>query len=138
MLSRLVYISVRGANCDDAEIEKILESSVRNNGKIDITGVLLYSDTKFVQCLEGDYDQITELYETIKKDERHRNVILISLGNIKERAFPSWQMGSKKISLEDVNFNTKMSDDEKDEFKSILSGDKQQSQNVIDIIKKFF
>ena len=60
------------------------------------------------------------------------------MGNIKERKFPSWQKGSKKISLDDVDFNTLMTDEEKQEFKSILSGKKQQSQKVIDAIKKFF
>jgi len=138
MLSQLVYISVRSAECSDAEIQKILESSIRNNGKIDITGVLLYSDKKFLQCLEGDYSQIITLYDKIKLDNRHKNVIMISMGNIKERYFPSWQMGSKKISLNDVDFNTQMSEEEKNEFKSILNGEKEQSVKIMDIIKKFF
>ncbi|PKP08705.1 MAG: bluf domain protein [Bacteroidetes bacterium HGW-Bacteroidetes-4] len=138
MLSQLVYISVRSAECTDQEIEKILESSIRNNGKIDITGVLLYSDQKFLQVLEGKYKQIIELYDKIKEDKRHKNVVMLSLGSIKERNFPSWQMGSKKISLNDVDFNTRMTDEDKLEFKSILSGKKEQSQKVIDVIKKFF
>jgi hypothetical protein len=138
MLSQLVYISVRNAECTDQEIEKILESSIRNNGKIDISGVLLYSDQKFLQVLEGEYKQIIELYDTIKEDKRHKNLVMLSLGSIKERNFPSWQMGSKKISLDDVDFNTRMTDEDKQEFKSILSGKKEQSQKVIDVIKKFF
>lgn len=138
MLSQLVYISVRSAECTDKEIEKILESSIRNNGKIDISGVLLYSDQKFLQVLEGEFKQIIELYDTIKEDKRHKNVVMLSLGSIKERNFPSWQMGSKKISLDDVDFNTRMTDEDKQEFKSILSGKKEQSQKVIDVIKKFF
>jgi len=138
MLSQLVYISVRSAECSDSEIQKILESSIKNNGKINITGVLLYSDTKFIQCLEGEYAEIISLYDKIKEDKRHKNVIMISLGGLKERLFPSWQMGSKKISLEDVEFNTQMTGEEKQEFKSILNGEQQQSQKVMDIIKKFF
>ena len=43
-----------------------MESSIRNNGKIDISGVLLYSDQKFLQVLEGEHKQIIELYDTIK------------------------------------------------------------------------
>lgn len=138
MLSQLVYISVRSADCTDAEIQKILESSIQNNGKINITGVLLYSDTKFIQCLEGEYDLIIQLYDKIKTDKRHKNVMMITLSSIKERAFPSWQMGSKRISVDDVEFNTKMTETEKQEFKSVLSGETQQSQKVTDIIKKFF
>ncbi len=138
MLSQLVYISVRSTECTDQEIEKILESSIHNNGKIDITGVLLYSDQKFLQVLEGEYKQIIELYDKIKEDKRHKNVVMLSLGGIKERNFPSWQMGSKKISLDDVDFNTSMTNEDKQEFKAILNGKKEQSQKVIDVIKKFF
>ncbi len=138
MLSQLVYVSVRNASCTDNEIQKILDSSIRNNGKIDITGVLLYSDKKFLQCLEGEYKEIISLYDKIKEDPRHQNVILLSLFSIKERSFPSWQMGSKNISINDVEFNTKMSFSEKKEFKAILSGEKQESLKVIDMIKKFF
>lgn len=138
MLSQLVYISVRGADCTDAEIHKILESSIRNNGKINITGVLLYSDTKFLQCLEGEYDLIISLYDKIKEDKRHKNVVMLGLGTIKERAFPSWQMGSKKISYTDVDYNTQMTLEDRNEFKAIMNGEKKQSQKVTDIIKKFF
>jgi hypothetical protein len=141
MLSQLVYISVRSSDCTDAEIQKILEASIRNNGKINITGVLLFSDTKFIQCLEGEYDLIISLYDKIKLDKRHKNVVMLGLGPIKERYFPSWQMGSKKVSLKDVDFNTQMSDAEKVEFKGLLTGDiiqNQQNQRFISTIRKFF
>jgi hypothetical protein len=79
MLSQIIYVSVRNANCSDEEIQKILESSNRNNGKLDITSVLLYSRNKFLQVLEGEKDLILELYNKIKLDERHKNVIMISV-----------------------------------------------------------
>jgi len=63
---------------------------------------------------------------------------MLSLGSIKDSNFPSWQMGSKKISLDEVDFNTSMASYDKQEFKSILSGKKEQSQKVVDVIKKFF
>jgi len=138
MLAQLIYVSVRSADCSDAEIEKILQSSIKNNGTIDITGVLLYSDKKFLQCLEGDYNQIVGLYDKIKEHKRHKNVVLISLGNVKERNFPSWQMGSKKIELKDVDFKTDMSEAEKTKFKSILNGVAENEGNAIKLIKKFF
>lgn len=137
MLSQLVYISVRASECSDAEIQKILDASIRKNGKIDITGVLLYSDKKFLQCLEGEYDQIMNLYNTIKLDKRHKNVVLITVGPIKERSFPSWQMGSKKIDM-NYEFSTNMSLSEKNDFNAILTGEKQTTNKAIDLIKKFF
>jgi len=41
------------AECDDSEIDKILDSAKRNNPGLDITGVLLYTEKKFIQYLEG-------------------------------------------------------------------------------------
>jgi hypothetical protein len=122
MLHQLIYASVRNSNCSDAEIKKILDSSNRNNGKKDITGVLLYSPTKFLQVLEGDKDLIVALYENIKKDDRHKNVIMISLKTISERHFPSWQMGSKELNSDNFSFITHMSDKERKDFESLFSG----------------
>jgi hypothetical protein len=61
MLSHLIYVSNRAQNCTQSEIEKILESCKKNNVQYDITGVLLYSDTKFVQYIEGQYKEIMGL-----------------------------------------------------------------------------
>jgi len=136
MLAQLIYVSVRTSKCTDTEIEKILEASNRKNGDKDITGVLLYSKTKFIQVLEGDKNDILALYDEIKKDERHRNVAMISLSPIKERFFPSWQMGEKKFDTESVEFVSKINADDRKEFKEILDGKKQT--NVFNIIKKLF
>lgn len=136
MLSQLIYVSVRKPSCTDAEIEKILEASNRKNGELDITGVLLYSKNKFIQVLEGDYDQIYELYTKIKEDERHTNVMMISTRPIEERFFPSWQMGSKKLNTDNYDFLTNMNEDEKAEFNSLLQGEK--NNNAIKIINRLF
>jgi Sensors of blue-light using FAD len=138
MLSHLVYVSVRNASCSAEEIEKILASCKKNNGSLDITGVLLHSATHFVQYLEGDYKQIISLYDKIKSDTRHKNVVLISGAPIKSRLFPSWQMGSKKVESEDIQYGTDMNQTEVSEFKAILGGKGQEGSKAIQLIKKFF
>jgi len=136
MLSQLIYVSVRTENCTDEEIQKILEASNRKNGDKDITGVLLYSQTKFLQVLEGEKDEILGLYDMIKKDDRHKNLIMISLAPIQKRYFPSWQMGSKKINTETYEFLTDMDAKSQAEFKALLNGKEQQ--NAILVINKLF
>lgn len=78
MLSHLIYVSQRKPLCTGAEIQKILESCTKNNGKEDITGVQLYSQTQFIQCLEGNYRDIIKLYSKIQTDERHKSPVLIA------------------------------------------------------------
>jgi hypothetical protein len=138
MLSHLVYVSVRKKECTDEEIDKILAACKRNNPKLSITGVLLYSKTHFLQYLEGEYKEIIGLYEKIKSDERHKNVVLITTSAIKERTFPSWEMASKQIDEENVEFQTDLSKEEANSFQEILAGKNQEGNRSLQLIKKFF
>jgi len=131
MLSHLVYVSVRKEECTDEEIDKILAACKRNNPKLDITGVLLYSKTHFLQYLEGDYKEISGLYEKIKPDTRHKNVVLITTGPIEERTFPSWEMGSKEIDEDKVEFQTDLSKEEAQAFQDIIAGKDQEGNRSI-------
>lgn len=138
MLSQLVYVSNRKSNCTNEEIEKILASCKKNNPPLNITGVLLFSDTKFIQLVEGDAKVIMALYDKIKKDNRHTSPMMISYNPIKEKSFPSWHMGSRDISKNDIQFKTDISKDDKVVFDSILLGKEENGQKVLNLLKKFF
>jgi hypothetical protein len=133
----LVYVSNRKANYTDQEINKILDSCNRNNGGYNVTGVLLYSNTKFVQYLEGEQKDIMALYDKIKDDNRYSNAFLISLGPINERMFPSWQMGSQVFNDKKIDFKTNMSSSEQAEFREILKGEKKEGSKALELIRKF-
>ncbi|MBL6445340.1 BLUF domain-containing protein [Fulvivirga sp. 29W222] len=138
MLSQLVYVSNRNRNCTEEEITKILTSCKRNNPPLQITGVLLYSDTKFIQMVEGESKVITSLYDKIKLDVRHSNVRMISYGPIKEKSFPSWHMGSRKIVGSLVDFKTEISKSDQEVFNKILNGQEENGVKVLGLLKKFF
>lgn len=138
MLSQLVYVSNRKSNCTEEEIEKILASCKKNNPALNITGVLLYSNTKFIQLVEGDAKVITTLYDKIKLDARHGNPMMLSYGPIKEKSFPSWHMGSKKMAGNDVDFKTDISSEDKVVFNNLLNGVEADDQRILNILKKFF
>jgi hypothetical protein len=138
MLSHLIYISSRTPQCTDEEIKKILASCQKNNSPLGITGVLLYSPTTFVQYIEGDYKKLSELYDKIKLDPRHKNTMMISSAPIKERSFPGWHMGAKTLDLQSVDFKTEISEGDRALMNEVLAGKKQDSQRSIEVIKKFF
>jgi Sensors of blue-light using FAD len=138
MLSQLVYVSNRKPNCTEQEIEKILTSCKNNNPPLNITGVLLYSDTKFIQLVEGEYKVINGLYDKIKTDPRHEQVRLITMGPIREKAFPSWHMGARKMADNEVDFKTDISIEDKEIFNSLLSGREENGVKVLSLLKKFF
>lgn len=137
MLSHLVYVSNRRPNCSEEEIGKILSACKKNNAGLDITGVLLYSDTHFVQYLEGEYKEIIGLYDRIKGDSRHKNPVLITSAPIQKRLFPSWQMGSKKLA-ESIDFRTDITVSDKNLFQDILAGKAQEGNRAFQLIEKVF
>ncbi len=38
--------------------------------------MLLFTKDTFIQCIEGEKDEVNALYDTIRKDERHSNITL--------------------------------------------------------------
>lgn len=138
MLSQLVYVSNRKSNCTEAEIEKILSACKKNNPPLEVTGVLLYSDTKFIQMVEGEAKVITGLYDKIKLDNRHSNAMMISYGPIKEKSFPSWHMGARKITGSQVDFKTDITKEDQAVFNSLLNGQEENGTKVLGLLKKFF
>jgi hypothetical protein len=138
MLSQLVYVSNRKPICTEQEIEKILASGKKNNPALNITGILLYSDTKFIQLVEGEYKVINALYDKIKTDPRHDQARLISMGPIQEKSFPSWHMGAKKLAGNEVDFKTDITAEDKEIFKGLLTGREENGAKVLGLLKKFF
>lgn len=136
-LYQLVYSSIRTPSCTEEQIQNILKSCERNNAGKNITGVLLHSENNFVQYLEGDKD-IIKLYDLIKDDTRHTRVVLLSYGPLKERVFPSWHMGYKNISRNEIELITKSTDQEQKEFNALLKNTAVAESAAIKLLTKFF
>lgn len=100
-LNSLIYKSrCKGfANWDI--LESILASSTRNNPANGITGVLVVTETHFLQILEGEFEPLNATFERIARDTRHDTTQLISFTEIKERKFADWAMHG--IGLFDLN-----------------------------------
>ena len=136
MLTNLIYTSKRNNNCNNQEIYKILEACNKNNSHKDITGVPLFSDSLFLQYLEGERKDIFELYDKIKLDNRHNDAVMVGCRPIKERIFPDWSMGKKDIGQEGFEFISGDNFFEKKRLDSILEN--QDNEQLVSSIKKFF
>jgi len=89
----LIYVNSASAPMNDDELFTLLEQSRENNLKLEVTGMLLYKDGSFMQMLEGGKETVLELFERIKQDKRHKNVISIISDDIRQRNFEYWSMG---------------------------------------------
>ena len=92
MLVRLLYAS-RAVAASPAAIQGILESARAHNHASGITGILVYGGGVFMQAIEGGRQAISDLYGTIQRDARHKDVILLHYEEIVERRFGAWTMG---------------------------------------------
>ena len=72
---------------------KILEVSRANNERDGITGVLLFCNNNFVQCLEGSREAVNRTYARIVRDKRHRHPLIVDYRILSSRLFSQWSMG---------------------------------------------
>jgi hypothetical protein len=92
MLVRLLYCS-RAVDTGAEAIESILAQSRQHNPVSGITGILCYGGGIFLQCIEGGRMQVSDLFGSIQKDPRHKDVALLHYEEIFERRFGGWSMG---------------------------------------------
>jgi hypothetical protein len=106
VLVRLVYASRASGEIDGPLLEAILGCSRVQNFAHGITGILCVypKGGVFLQALEGARSEVNELYANLLRDQRHRDVTLLSFEEIGERCFSAWQMGV--VDLEKINPST--------------------------------
>ena len=114
-LIHIVYVSTSTHDLSQLELDELLKSIRAKNKKNNITGLLLYNDGMFIQVIEGDVKRIIDLFELVKSDARHKNIVELLKEPIKKRSFPDWSMGFKRITNEDLKsihgFSNFMSED---------------------------
>ena len=86
----IVYVSTASETLDENEIKQILTSTEECNNKNNITGLLLFSEGNFFQVIEGDKQVIMELFENIKEDDRHHNILQIFGKDIHKEAYDGY------------------------------------------------
>lgn len=101
-LYSLVYVSYATHPMTDDELRDLLDVSRRNNARLNITGMLLYRDGFFIQALEGERQAVEDLYERIKQDERHNNVLRVYAHEVTARSFGAWSMGFNRVADADL------------------------------------
>lgn len=91
---QLCYASTFVNHNDDLieDIRSILTTARVFNKQHEITGVLYYAQGKFFQCLEGEPEQVENLFQQILKDKRHTNIYRFPDNCIEKSNFKDWSM----------------------------------------------
>jgi Sensors of blue-light using FAD len=96
-VTRLIYTS-RHENLENGSLEAILQASHRNNSRDHVTGVLVFENRNFLQLIEGSRDAVSTCFARIMGDKRHRDVQVISCGDVSGRLFQGWSMRMVSVS----------------------------------------
>lgn len=98
-LEQLVYVSRSVEPLASAiEVSDILEQSTRNNSANNVTGALGFTETHFIQILEGSHSSLDVLLLKLLIDDRHTDVDVLDREPIKKRSFGAWAMISPKVN----------------------------------------
>lgn len=110
----LIYTSYAIDPFDETRLIELLKVARENNRLLNITGMLLYVNGKFMQVLEGNRQTVKDLYTHITNDPRHKRVTTLLEGDSPTRMFDRWSMGFKKLS--DDDFKNLCGFEDADEF----------------------
>lgn len=101
-LYKIMYISSASPNMSVEDLDKLLDKCRFKNAHFDITGYLLYHNGRFIQLLEGKKISVEYVYNTVKIDSRHNNLIELCAEAIDSRMFPQWEMGFQHLSEQQI------------------------------------
>jgi hypothetical protein len=91
---QLVYRSVAAGTHSDRDLADILAQSRMNNGLEGVSGILLANGAGYLQVLEGASEGVAHVFDRIRHDGRHTDVVVLRDENVERRSFGGWGMAS--------------------------------------------
>lgn len=84
------YVSTASKDLQEQKIDDIMVQSGKHNNDRRLTGILFYNERNFFQLLEGEKEIVENLYEKIKQDHRHKDIIQILEKPVYKSAFDGY------------------------------------------------
>lgn len=103
MLYHLGYVSTETSPLTSSELKGLVDQASDRNAANEITGLLLHREDSFFQILEGERENVLQVFSSIQRDQRHQRVELLLQGPIAEREFGDWRM--EYIELDGVELD---------------------------------
>ena len=77
---QIVYTSTANHQFSAVDIERLVAGARTRNKAIGVTGMLLFHDGTFLQALEGEQRAVNEVFASIQRDARHRDIAVLRRG----------------------------------------------------------
>ncbi len=91
-LYSLVYTSTASRPLAKSDLEHILGNARKRNLEEHVTGLLLFTEGKFMQYLEGPKSGVLKIFEIIKKSSMHEQITEVSRQSVDTREYGDWSM----------------------------------------------
>jgi len=100
---RVVFVSRARQGLSFTDIQAILGNATVHNRRCDVTGMLSFTGSHFMEIMEGPDEAVTALLLAVDKDERHSGLRLVDQHAIEHRSFTGWQLlGVDRLDLADA------------------------------------
>lgn len=99
----LVYASVATQDFSPAQLTELLQKARVENQRLQLTGMLLYSEGNFFQVLEGEPGSVDGMYKKLRLDKRHHQLTLVMREPIAKRYFADWSMGFSSVTPQELS-----------------------------------
>jgi hypothetical protein len=91
-LYSLVYTSTASRPLAKGDLENILSSARKRNLEEGVTGLLLFTEGKFMQYLEGPQAGVLKIFDIIKTSGLHKDITEVSRQPLGRREYGDWSM----------------------------------------------
>lgn len=135
-LQYVSYMSSQASVLHEKDIENLLFQVREKNKRLAITGLLLLIQGKFIQYIEGPENEIDKVYQKIKTDPRHNDLLLLDKGELEERQFTDWSMAYKKVKDADIEKLVGYKDLKLDEL-FFVNKDERSAHPVLKVLYNF-
>lgn len=100
-LKTLLYVSksLIEPSAIEREIKDIVTQARVRNAERAVSGVLIFTEARFAQVIEGPETAIDALMEKITRDPRHEQVTVVREDALGERRYADWSMAYSGPSL---------------------------------------
>jgi len=124
MQQAISYVSTANRNLTNFDISQLFDFVKTTNNNLCITGILMYSGGNFFQVMEGEKEQIQNLFRKIQLDSRHHSIIKIFDREITNYSFSEYHssfrvIGDKYDHRELQHFLREEKSNNPDNFKNI-------------------
>ena len=97
-LTSVTYTSLAQPDLQSSALDAIYRTSRDKNAAAQITSLLIYNGTHFLQIVEGAGVRIDNLIERIRCDDRHKGFEIRDKRQVDTRSFPDWSMEMLRVT----------------------------------------